>query len=161
MVSPAARDRLARVVAVIATHFLPGCPYHANRGSVTFQNPSDTHEVVCVFVDDGNRLATREGLSLSPEPIVVAVELESQPAFARRAIRDGLLLRFPLYLDPTRPPYRQYYVAPNADHPYDIIFLPEGPCPFDVDERILEHCRDAVESAGAAKVMKARRKDVR
>lgn len=148
-VSSGARDRLARVVAVIATHFLPGYPYHGNRGSVTFQNPTDNHEVVCVFVDDNNRLSNREGLSLSSEPIVVAIELESQLPIVRRAVRNWLVLSFPLYFDPTRPPYHEYYLTPNPDHPYDILCLPDGPCCWAVDDNILEQARAVVACAAA------------
>lgn len=105
-----------------------------NEGVVTLKNPMDRTEVIHVFKDYDNKLALQNGLNLHTDPVAVAVTLCEQPALARRLMRDELRRKFQdRYLDPGDSRYSEYYLLPPQPQPshFDIMFLSEGPCPFD------------------------------
>lgn len=149
---PHALNNLAYVAAAIAVHYVPGdWVFRANEGSVTFQNPDAPHEVVTVFVDAGNELAQKEGLSLHPDPIVVAIELTALHPFQRRCVRDYLRAQHGnLYCDPRQNHPKRFLQPRNTEHFFDILFLREGPCDLDVPQVTLGRVSSLVGQLGRA-----------
>jgi hypothetical protein len=134
-------DSLAHVSAAIRFHFLEpkGWKFRVHPGSLTFSNRAYLHRSVKVFVDFGNILAGKSGTEIHANPVVVGIELSSEPLFLRTCIREWLAGRYPgHYLDPRRPQKQslaillndKYWIAPHKNHFYDILFLPAGPCAF-------------------------------
>jgi hypothetical protein len=131
-------ERLALTAAIIYTHFInpkewKRCkPYN---GSLTFQDKKDAHKVIKVFVDMGNTLAIENRVFIDTDPVVVGIELSTWEPFAREAVRNQLAALSPhRYLDP-RKGLPKYFVAPQTEHFYDILFLTKTPrsCPLKDD----------------------------
>lgn len=122
---------LERVVAFIEKHYLASdrnnWSRRINLGSVTFQNRENPHKVISVFIDDGNRLAQKYGLSLSDNPIAVGIELAAWQEYERHAIRAELQSSFERYQNPENGE-RKIYLAPSTNHPLDILFFNDGFC---------------------------------
>lgn len=129
--------RLAVVAAVLNTYFIPDKEWKFSycKGSLTFQHEIDNHRVIKIFVDYENRLSNRIPLQIGLEPIVIGIELGHEPAFSRQMIRNVLRRDF-IYVDPEQGG-EKYYLMPQNDHFYDIIFLRNGNCPYEVEEDLL------------------------
>jgi hypothetical protein len=140
--------RLALTAAIIYTHFInpkewKRCkPYN---GSLTFQHKKDAHKVIKVFVDMGNTLAIENRVFIDTDPIVVGIELSTWEPFSREAVRNQLGAMSPhRYMDP-RKGHPKYFIVPQTEHFYDILFLTKTPrsCPVKPDmiemfEKIVE-----------------------
>lgn len=132
--------RLAEVAAWLTQYVIPepDWKFEVNPGSLTFQYSRDSQAVVKVFVDIGNRLAAQENCThYPPDPVVVGIELSSQFAGIRHAVRELLKRAYrDWYWDP-RENISKRSIQPQRDHYYDILFLPSGSC-HDVDEKLVE-----------------------
>jgi hypothetical protein len=147
-------SRLALTAAIVHTHFI--IPKEWKRcksynGSLTFQHKKDSHKVIKIFVDQGNELAIQNSVFIDTDPIVVGIELTTWEPFARDAVRDRLSGLSPhRYLDP-RKGHPKYFIVPQTEHFYDILFLTKTPrtCPvkkeiLDMYVRIVENGMDMV-----------------
>ncbi len=135
---PGAAHRLGMVAAVIREHFLnDDWDFRVRRGSLTFQHKQHLHQVVKVFIDKKNRLAESYNLSLHQDPIVIGIELATFPPYIRSVIRKDLRSRFPLYIEP-KSGTDKLRIQPITNHHYDVLFLSEGPCPYEVDSALVE-----------------------
>jgi len=143
--TPTALDRLIRVVHVVEDQYLSeNFDHWFESGSVTFRHKTIKQFVVRVWIDDDNRLSRHFGLSMTPLPIVVGVDLTSHSPIERKAIRDHLRGHFH-YVNPedgplpvTREDARKVDLMPirtNTCHPLDILFLPDGPCNVPIYEK--------------------------
>jgi len=140
-------DRLAAACAVVKAHFLasPGWHFRIHEGSLTFRHGADRHRSVKLFVDKGNVLAQKCGLTITADPVVIGVELSGENPFVRSTVRNFLRSAYgELYLDPRehRPDTLEiirnckYWIVPHNDHFYDILFLPRGACAYEVDPQL-------------------------
>lgn len=150
---PGSRQAVVTVAAVVETHYIhkdAWKPLMPHDGSVTFQHKEDNHSVITIFVDKDNKLAQKEGLSLQPDPIVVAIELTTYDPFVRSGIREKLERMFHYYLNPEKPGRTKYRLKPNEDHFFDILFLEPGECPEVDDDTLvrIDEALDAVFSEG-------------
>ncbi len=132
---PHALHRLATVTAIIEYNFCLPDQWRAwpVLGSVTFQHQQHSRWVVKAFIDDGNRLANRNRLHLSNDPIVVGVDLTDREPFVRCAIREHLRLNFRNYIDPEANG-NKIRIMPDNEHWFDYLFLPDGSCELPFDE---------------------------
>lgn len=135
-----ALDGLKRLAAIVATHFIPrDWVCRANKGSITFQHPTDKHQTVCFFVDVGSALLKdsgivakgsilREQVLMQTEHVVLAAELTELPPNERQRWREELRRRCGrMYCDPEAG-FSKYWLAPNKARLYDVAFLGEGLC---------------------------------
>jgi hypothetical protein len=108
------------------------------KGSVTIQNHDIKGHVIKAFVDYGNLLARKCGISLHDNPIAVGIELTEMTAFTRESIRNELGRRFTHYLDPRIAGNEKWCLLPQKPHKYDVLFLEQGPCEGEYEEKDLE-----------------------
>jgi len=148
--------RVARVVLAIKEDYLAQVTWirEPYKGSITLRSEKHPGQVVKVFVDYGNKLASKCGVSIHENPIVVGLEMTEQCAFVRECIRNELNNRFSYYIDPRKGNGSKWWLKPIDHHKYDILFLERGECEFEpdrsecdelimeIEQEILRHERD-------------------
>lgn len=154
-------ENIMNVAAYIHIHYIgleeqKEWSIRLNQGSITFQKDNNPHKVVTIFYDFENQLAYKEGFNINQkDSIVIGIELTKEEPFIREAIRGKLDDMFNNHKYDPRNYYRdprkgspKYYLTPNEDHLYDIIFLPQGKT-CQVPENVLEqylYMSDVIES---------------
>jgi hypothetical protein len=133
--------RLALTAAIIYTHFINPKEWKrckSYNGSLTFQHKKDAHKVIKIFVDMGNTLAIENRVFIDTDPIVVGIELSTWEPFSREAVRNQLGAMSPhRYMDP-RKGHPKYFVVPQTEHFYDILFLTKTPRSCPVKDEVLK-----------------------
>ncbi len=149
---------LKTVAAAIYTNFVNSnyWEFECQEGSLTLRQhfhdncnmcEKTQHKVIKVFVDFRNKLAIREGIDYlaGKDPIAVGIELGYEDPLVRKNIRDYLRNKFKdFYLDPANR-HSKYYLDPSK-HCYDILFLPEGPCEFPIDEELYKKISEEIDN---------------
>ena len=134
-------QRLALIAAIIHTHFINPKEWKrckSYNGSLTFQHKRDGHKAIKIFVDPGNALAIENRVFIDTDPLVVGVELSTWEPFPRECVRNQLAAMSPhKYLDP-RKGHPKYFIAPQPQHFYDILFLTKAPRSCPVKQEVLE-----------------------
>lgn len=147
---PKAIDRLATVVVAIEEHFLSDqWETEVIPGSVRLRHKTQGRWLVRVFIDDGNRLANKNNLQLSEEPIVVGVDLTDRTPYERHLIREDLRIRFPYYVDPEAGG-KKIWVQVDEEHRLDYLFIPAGPCDLPIDQRRVATIIGMIEQEGSS-----------
>jgi hypothetical protein len=140
--------RLALTAAIIYTHFINPKEWKrckSYNGSLTFQHKKDAHKVIKIFVDMGNTLAIENRVFIDTDPIVVGIELSTWEPFSREAVRNQLGAMSPhRYMDP-RKGHPKYFVVPQTEHFYDILFLTKTPRSCPVKDEVLKMFVEIVE----------------
>ncbi len=132
-------NRLAKVLIILSQHFLSGqnwtCHLTATEGSLTLRKDD---VIVKLFLDPDFKLRDRILLadSVKTSDCVLGVELTHTDPVTREAIRDYLLRHFgSAYADPRLLGGSSLiYVTPDEDHIYDVAWLLNGDCGFEVSE---------------------------
>jgi len=139
-VAPKDLRRLARILEVMLREFTPEPEWHwyRNKGSITIRRRNDSHSVITIFIDRKNRLANRLPMAIHHDPAAIAIELTGLTSFVAAAARDRLAQMSHYYADP-REGYPQVTLGPaytpDEEHRFDILFLQQGRCPYEMDER--------------------------
>ncbi len=134
--------RVASVSLVIKTHFLdqPSWDIKKEKGSCTLSSKRHSHQVVKVFVDYDRKLAELCNVAhqFDYDPVVVGFEITEHTAFVREAIRNEIAKEAQGYIDPRVAGNSKWWLKPVNDHKYDIVFLFNGECEYEIDLRELE-----------------------
>lgn len=141
--------RVCTVASAILHNHLAGDSWRpeAYKGSITLRSDDHPGRFVKVFVDYGNQLAAKCGLSIHDNPIVVGVELTIESAFVREVLRNEFSSIFSFYVDPRIAGNSKWWLKPHEERKYDILFLKQGPCEFELDEGKLVSLMDELDNA--------------
>ena len=146
-IQPGDIHRVSAVAVAILHNHLSGESWRAEAyaGSVTLRSDSHPGRFVKVFVDYGNQVATKCGLSIHEDPIVVGIELTIESSYLREALRNELSSKFSYYVDPREGGNSKWWLKPHKERKYDILFLMQGPCEYELDEVELSRLMDELE----------------
>lgn len=148
-IHPGDIHRVSAVAVAMLHNHLSGESWRAEAyaGSITLRSDHLPGRFVKVFVDYGNQVATKCGLSIHEDPIVVGIELTFESAYLREMLRNELSSKFSYYVDPREEGNSKWWLKPHKARKYDILFLTQGPCEYELDEIELSRMQEELEKS--------------